>query len=213
MNNCIICEQSCQGRFCTASCAGKYGRKKQLADTTPKPTQKCLSCDAQTTNPKFCSRSCSAKFNNSINPKRKKTIGVQRKYNPRGSLCAVCETNETRSSICRQCRNKNSTEKWLRTTKREIFGDNGNARYSRKPYIHSTARAWYAKHREMSCMVCGYDAHVDICHIRAVADFPDTATVAEMNAPSNLIALCKNHHWEFDNNLLVLQLVPLHRRG
>jgi len=32
---------------------------------------KCLECNIETENPKFCSKSCSAKFNNKKFPKRK----------------------------------------------------------------------------------------------------------------------------------------------
>lgn len=31
----------------------------------------CLNCDKETTNPKFCNRSCAASFNNKLFPKRK----------------------------------------------------------------------------------------------------------------------------------------------
>jgi hypothetical protein len=41
-----------------------------------------------------------------------------------------------------------------------------------------------------------------VCHRRDVADFPDTATVREINALSNLVGLCPTHHWEFDNGCL-----------
>ena len=42
------------------------------------------------------------------------------------------------------------------------------------------------------------------CHIKPLADFPDMATTAEINHPDNLLWLCRNHHWEFDHGLLVL---------
>ena len=53
-------------------------------------------------------------------------------------------------------------------------------------------------------VVCGYSIHYEVRHIRAVKSFPDTATMAEVHNINNLIALCPNHHWEFDNGLLVL---------
>lgn len=49
---------------------------------------------------------------------------------------------------------------------------------------------------------CSYDLHVDVCHIKDVADFPDSALVSEINDPSNLAYLCKNHHWELDHGHL-----------
>ena len=52
--------------------------------------------------------------------------------------------------------------------------------------------------------MCGYDKHVECCHIKAVSDFPDTALLGEVNAPGNLVLLCRNCHWELDHGLLVL---------
>lgn len=59
----------------------------------------------------------------------------------------------------------------------------------------------------LGCAACGYSLHVDICHIRPVADFPDDATLREVNAPENLVALDKRCHWEFDNGYLTIQVV------
>ncbi len=52
--------------------------------------------------------------------------------------------------------------------------------------------------------ICGYSKHVEICHKQAVSLFPDTATMIEINNLANLLALCPNCHWEFDNGLLKL---------
>ena len=50
--------------------------------------------------------------------------------------------------------------------------------------------------------ICGYDKHYEIAHIKPVSDFEDDALITEINSIDNLIALCPNHHWEFDNGLL-----------
>ena len=55
-----------------------------------------------------------------------------------------------------------------------------------------------------SCIACGYSKHVEVCHIRAVADFSGTALLEEINQDTNLVGLCPNHHWEFDHGLLEL---------
>ena len=57
----------------------------------------------------------------------------------------------------------------------------------------------------MSCKVCSYDLHVDICHVIAVHQFNADRTLGEVNNIDNLVALCKNHHWEFDNGMLDLR--------
>lgn len=50
-----------------------------------------------------------------------------------------------------------------------------------------------------SCFACGYSDHVDICHIKDVQLFDGSATLGEINDSANVVALCKLHHWEFDN--------------
>jgi hypothetical protein len=55
------------------------------------------------------------------------------------------------------------------------------------------------------CVNCGYDKHYEVCHIKQVKDFPDTASMAEIHALDNLIALCPNCHWELDHGMLRIQ--------
>jgi 5-methylcytosine-specific restriction endonuclease McrA len=54
------------------------------------------------------------------------------------------------------------------------------------------------------CRNCGYDKHVEICHIRSISSFPDDIPIPVVNDLSNLVALCPNCHWEFDHGLLAL---------
>jgi len=58
------------------------------------------------------------------------------------------------------------------------------------------------------CAICGYTNHYEICHIKSVSSFPpDALIVKEINNINNLIALCPNHHWEFDNDILKLTVL------
>lgn len=52
------------------------------------------------------------------------------------------------------------------------------------------------------CFRCGYSKHVDLCHIKAVSEFNENTPIKQVNSLSNLIHLCKNCHWEYDNGLL-----------
>lgn len=54
------------------------------------------------------------------------------------------------------------------------------------------------------CSYCDYKNHVDLCHIKDICDFTDDSTLAEINAPDNLIFLCPNHHWNLDHGFLTL---------
>ena len=52
------------------------------------------------------------------------------------------------------------------------------------------------------CIICGYDKHIEIAHIKAVSDFADESLISEINHINNIIPLCPNHHWEYDNNAM-----------
>lgn len=62
-----------------------------------------------------------------------------------------------------------------------------------------------------------YTNYCEVCHIKPVNGFSDESLVSEINDINNLVALCPNHHWEFDHGLLQLmgrsingKSVPLH---
>lgn len=145
---------------------------------------------------KFCSRSCAASFNNGKFPKRQKTAKV----------CTICFGPSQYKKRCVSCRQQ-ASEDYLNTTKAMLRGD-GNMNFnSRLPYLRSHSKATYIKsNRPLECKVCGYDTHVEIAHIKAVKDFSDDSTIREINDLSNLLALCRNHHWEFDNGVLSIDL-------
>jgi|688.fasta_scaffold297322_3 hypothetical protein len=104
---------------------------------------------------------------------------------------------------CKDCRLKR---------KQELKEQSINAKKSDAIYTHGHISNKYAKIRyharhdfEKSitkCQKCGYDKHVEICHIKSIKEFPDSATIAEINNKSNIIGLCPNCHWEFDHGLL-----------
>lgn len=54
-----------------------------------------------------------------------------------------------------------------------------------------------------ACKICNYTNYVEVCHIKAIADFDKSFLIKEINSLNNLIYLCPNHHWELDNGLLM----------
>jgi len=55
------------------------------------------------------------------------------------------------------------------------------------------------------CYECGYSKHVEICHIQSVASFSNCTKLYHINSIGNLVALCPNHHWEFDHGELEIE--------
>jgi predicted restriction endonuclease len=59
------------------------------------------------------------------------------------------------------------------------------------------------------CPYCNATEHqkkdgISICHVRAINTFADDTPVAVVSGVNNLIALCPNCHWEFDQGLVVI---------
>lgn len=59
---------------------------------------------------------------------------------------------------------------------------------------------------DKACKICGYKNYVEVCHIKAIADFNKDSLVKNINSLNNLLYLCPNHHWELDNGLLQINL-------
>ena len=71
--------------------------------------------------------------------------------------------------------------------------------------VRATNKQWNKSLLSSSCEACGYSKHINLCHIKSISEYPDTATLGEVNDINNVIVLCPNHHWEFDNAHLTLR--------
>ena len=68
-------------------------------------------------------------------------------------------------------------------------------------YLNSITRLLNA-HCPRICQPCGYDKHVEYCHVRPIKEFLDFTTVQKVSGPENILVLCPNCHWEYDHGLL-----------
>lgn len=108
----------------------------------------CLRCQQQTNNPKFCSLSCSASYNNSKAPKRKRQ---ERK-------CANCDKqfifHPSEASTAKCCSNQCRLEYAWTQKYDKVMQDRGW-----KPNVtNNTIRNWFIKFYGNNCMLCGVDA-------------------------------------------------------
>ena len=53
---------------------------------------------------------------------------------------------------------------------------------------------------ERRCTKLGIVLNSQLC--RPVSEFYENTPIFEINSITNLIALCPNHHWEYDNGIL-----------
>lgn len=149
----------------------------------------CLNCNLLPAKNKFCSRSCSASYNNSIIPRRKPE-----------HKCIVCgkPTPATKRICSKDCRDEKYN---LHTTIGEL-----KSKSVRDAQVYNTlrqrSRRIALQTMVMECQeeACNWTEHVEVCHIKALCDLDDSTTVAQATGHWNFILLCPNHHWKFDHD-------------
>jgi len=166
----------------------------------------CKNCESETDNPKFCSISCSTTYNNA----QRTTPSVPRK--PR--YCIKCNKDITfLSPAGAQYHPRTNCDDCLAnicliTSTTITIGDiKAKARYQKHAQIRQMARRIYNNSGQpKECKICHYNRAYDVCHIVALNIWPSTTLLSQVNASKNLVALCKNHHWEFDHGYLSTEL-------
>jgi hypothetical protein len=148
---------------------------------------------------KYCSRSCSASVNNTLSPKRKKKLGK----------CKYCSNSifaSSRRTVCDQCLSDGTHSKsmWKNETTRIDNLTVGElkrlTRDNQRPWtdrVRSYARSRFPAKGKI-CK-CGYNKHVELCHIKSITSFSDESLLKDINNLNNIMYLCPRCHWEFDN--------------
>jgi len=191
-------------KFCNASCAATFnnrGINRHVASQSEKLEAKGYLSDRKKQSPNeatvvFYSHTECDRCGHIIPLKKQKRKGyVNRKY------CDVC-LPIVKKEVYKEMHTKNGTalpKPLEEFTKKELFDYKGDQK-ARIAITENARRTYRRSNRPKSCHICGYDFSVDVCHIRDVSDFPDDALISEINAPSNLVGLCPNHHREFDRH-------------
>lgn len=155
---------------------------------------------AQVRQKKYCNSSCAAKSSNKGRCLAKKEY-VCGRCGKEFARYRMPSGNLTKRKYCERC---------------ELIGPSGNktkgqlAQESRDYFSFRCTITTYAQKifaatsKSSKCVVCGYSAHIEVCHMKPVSEFSDDATIWEINHPDNLVGLCPNHHWELDNGFLSL---------
>ena len=151
---------------------------------------KCLNCQVETTNPKFCSRSCSASYNNKIYIKRKPE-----------HFCMVCRTpiNNLNKFCSLYCKNK-----YKETKNKKLTNSERVSRYRRN------AKLKMIEYKGGKCEVCGYNkciAALDFHHIDPLEkDFALGSKISSWDIVvkelDKCIMVCSNCHREIHNKSL-----------
>ena len=152
-----------------------------------KPQIKCLHCGKLTKNKKFCSQSCAASHNNKKYPKRVSN-----------RTCAKCGSPDMKSNKSKYCTKCSRSTPISNKTLKEVIEQNYNQASNLFTPIRDHARRTHYK-PGLPCSKCGYNKHVEVCHITPISDFPLDTKVSVINHKNNILILCPNCHWEHDN--------------
>lgn len=160
----------------------------------------CLYCNTITDNPRFCTRSCAASYNNTSFPKRKTA---------KSKSCSRCLERNKRpeSEFCQPCRWEVESERISKMTLAQSLNTSGTPASIYNTIRHHARKV--ALKLTSCCVICSYSKIVNVCHIKGISTFPPETMVSEINALSNLTVLCPNHHWELDHGLLEEEYVTL----
>ena len=151
----------------------------------------CINCNKETNNPKFCNRSCAATYNNKHYIKRTAKI----------NLCKSCGSPTIlRRKYCSKCNSISRLDYTLDQATKVYRKHHRSALFN---LVRSRAKPVMNQNNILKiCYNCGYNKHVEVCHIISLFTFPLTAKLSEVNHIKNLVYLCPNCHWEFDNGLI-----------
>ena len=150
----------------------------------PRPTIQCKNCGKKTKNPKFCSQSCNATYNNT------------RRYGP-PDTCKICGKRTRRNlTTCRECYIIYTIKKYGEQTLGKFRKIPSSKNRYQAVRLHAHRIASYYKIESDKCLLCNYSNHLDLCHIKDISSFGDEISLNEINSPDNLVFLCPNHHWD-----------------
>ncbi len=185
---------------------GGKAKAQKIRDSYDAKPNKCLHCNldiksqknkplAETKAKKFCNCTCAAQFNNKLRIVKPKPI------------CVCGKILRFKTKYCRKCVHKYTRSlKFINSTKEELFGRSKNWQSARSSIRRYSTQIIKEVGTTAKCEVCGYTNHVEVAHIKSVSSFPGTATIKEICHIDNLCYLCPNHHWEYDNNLIILRV-------
>lgn len=198
--NCLNCKKKLTGyqkKFCSRSCAAKINNK------TPKRkrTQRfCQKCNKDITYEYYWE--IRRKFCLECRPTVTQKQDLTKKRIKSSTFCKTCNKRIFyRASYCSKECNPNF-KNWEKISLSDL---QNKRKYQISSRIRNLARAKYLKtDLPKHCINCGYNKIYHVCHKKAIKDFSQESTVGEINDLSNLIALCPNCHYEFDNGMLEL---------
>lgn len=149
---------------------------------------------------KFCSRTCAATYNN-----KARKPGDPSYYT---LICKKCgksfSSADKRITRCGSCKHLTTSE-FGGLSLAEVKNRYGSNWHSR---IREHSRLVYRNSGQpLHCVIptCEYTHYFEVAHLIAIESFSGSDTVLQMNNPANLLALCPNHHKDYDLGYLIFE--------
>ena len=157
----------------------------------------CLKCQKEfktyDSRSKFCSRTCSAVFNNSFrdNPKTREKTTCQ------------CGNKKTwQAKTCLECKLCNGTKIKFNYSILEKTNTKGASR-EKYSEIRTIAKSYFKLLQiPKECKICKFNLLVDLAHIKPICEFDEHDLISEVNLIDNLVYLCPNHHKCLDKGII-----------
>lgn len=156
----------------------------------------CIYCntpfESKLYNKKACSQRCANR--NRVSKWRIKT----------SKPCSICKINLVlkESTTCKDCHFSGRIKDWSSYTLQDMQELDS---YQISARVRQDARKVYAQSKlPRECKICKYNNHIEIHHIQQIKSFPKSTKIGVINNLSNLVPLCRNHHWEVENDFIQL---------
>lgn len=115
------------------------------------------------------------------------------KYPNDYDLCSCGKYKTIKSKYCIKCSTDSQIEYH---TISDVIHSARHGQSAKFNIVRGRARNQYKNIKV--CQFCGYDKHVEVCHIKPIHSFSLDTLISVVNAPDNILILCPNCHWEFD---------------
>lgn len=128
----------------------------------------CLNCGKATTNPKYCSKTCSKPVKERI-------------CNNCGGIWALPQRiYRSQRGWCPNCANKEEVGKTIGDLRRSLAVSGKHPSWKHSA-VRLHARYLHAEELQNAvCEICQF-THAELCHIKPVSEFPDSAFLTEVN--------------------------------
>ena len=158
-----------------------------------------------------CNSTFKSKRNNQIfcNSKCTNSFNVKRWRLKNKKDCPKCNSKMEYDSLnCLNCKKDTIfKKKTIKEYKAKLSMKNKHPSWA-NAHVRTFCKSWNSNLKSLPCQKCEYKMHIEFCHIKPISSFEESSTLGDVNSEDNIVILCRNCHWEFDNNIIKLSDIP-----